>query len=74
MRYRDKDVNFVTQSCPSLRDPMDCSPPGIPIHGILQARIPAWVANPFSRGYPHPGIEPRSPTLQRFFTISEAHK
>jgi len=33
-------------------------------HGILQARILEWVAFPFSRVLPNPGIEPRSPTLQ----------
>ena len=34
----------VTQSCPTLCDPMDCSPPGSSVHGILQARILEWVA------------------------------
>ena len=38
------------QSCPTLWDPMDCSPPGSSVHGILQARILEWVAIPFSRG------------------------
>ena len=33
-------------------------------HGILQARILEWVAFPFSRDLPNPGIEPRSPALQ----------
>ena len=33
-------------------------------HGILQARILEWVANPFSRGSSHPGIEPRCPAVQ----------
>ena len=37
------------QSCPALCDPMDCSPPGSSVHGILQARILEWVAIPFSR-------------------------
>ena len=32
------------QSCPTLCDPMDCSPPGSSVHGILQARILAAVA------------------------------
>ena len=32
------------QSCPTLCDPTDCSPPGSPIPGILQARILEWVA------------------------------
>ena len=38
------------QSCLTLRDTMNCSPPGSPVHGILQARILEWVAMPFSRG------------------------
>ena len=41
---------LVTQWCPTLYDPMDCSPPGSPVHGILQARIMEWVAMPSSRG------------------------
>ena len=39
----------VTQSCPTLCDPMDCSPPGSFVRGILQARILEWVAVSFSR-------------------------
>ena len=35
---------FVTQLCPTLCDPMDCSPPSFSVHGILQARILEWVA------------------------------
>ena len=38
----------VTQSCPILRDPMDCSLPGSSIPGILQARTLEWVAISFS--------------------------
>ena len=34
-----ESVKEVAQSCPTLRDPMDCSPPGSSIHGILQAGI-----------------------------------
>ena len=37
------------QSCLTLCDAMDCSPPGSSVHGILQARILEWVAIPFSR-------------------------
>ena len=44
----------VTQSCPTLCHPVDCSPPGSPIHGILQARILEWVAISFSRGSSRP--------------------
>ena len=40
----------VAQSCLTLCDPMDCSPPGSSVHGILQARILEWVFIPFSRG------------------------
>ena len=40
---------FVTQSCLTLYNPMDCSPPGSSVHGILQARRLEWVAIPFSR-------------------------
>ena len=39
----------VTQSCPTLCDPMDYSLPGSSIHGIFQARILEWVAMPSSR-------------------------
>ena len=38
----------VTQLCPTLWDPLDCSPPGSSVHGILQARILEWVAISFS--------------------------
>ena len=41
---------LVTQSCPTLCNPMDYSPLGISVHGMLQARILQWVAIPFSRG------------------------
>ena len=41
---------LVAQSCPTLCDPMDCSPQCSFIHWILQARILEWVAIPFSRG------------------------
>ena len=36
------------QSCPTLSDPMDCSPPGSSIHGIFQARVLEWGAIAFS--------------------------
>ena len=49
----------ATQSCLTLWDPMDYT-----LRGILQARILEWVAFPFSKDLPNPGIEPRSPALQ----------
>ena len=48
------------QLCPTLCDPMDCSPQGSSIHGIVQARILEWVTMPSSRRSPDPGIEPAS--------------
>ena len=41
----------VTQSCPTLYDPIDGSPPGSPVPGILQARTLEWVATSFSTEY-----------------------
>ena len=48
--YKD-EVNWseVTQLCPTLCDPIDCSLPGSSVRGILQARILEWVAISFSR-------------------------
>ena len=57
----------VAQSCLTLFDPMDCSPPGSSVHGISQARILEWIAISFSRG----GIKPRFPTLQVDAVASE---
>ena len=55
---------LVAQSCPTLCDPMDYSPPDSSVHGILQARILEWVAIPSPGDLPDPGIEPGSPTWQ----------
>ena len=44
-------VSKITQSCPTLCDPMDYT-----VHGNLQARILEWVAFPFSRGSSHPRV------------------
>ena len=48
------------QLCLTLCDPMDCSPLGSSVHGILQARIPEWAAMRSSRGSSDSGIEPAS--------------
>ena len=48
------------QSCPTLCHPLDCSPPGSSVHGILQARILELVAISFPRG----SSQPRSSALQ----------
>ena len=61
---------LVGQSCPTLCDPMDWSPPGSSVHEILQARILEWVAMPSSRGssQPRDGTQV-SRTAGGFFTI-----
>ena len=46
-----KSESEVTQSCPTLHDPMDCSLPGSSIHGIFQARVLEWGAIAFSERY-----------------------
>ena len=46
---KGKSESEVAQLCPTLCDPMDCSPLGSSVHGILQARTLEWVALPFSR-------------------------
>ena len=61
---------IVAQSCWTLCNPMDCSPPGSSVHGILQARILEWVAISFPRG----SSQQRDQTwvswiAGRFFTI-----
>ena len=61
---------LVAQSCPALCNPVDCSLPGSSVHGIVQARMLAWVAIPFSRGF----SQPRDRTLVsciagKFFTV-----
>ena len=43
-----KSESEVAQSCPTLSDPMDYSPPGSSIHGIFQARVLEWGAIAFS--------------------------
>ena len=43
-----KSESAVTQSCPTLSEPMDCSPPGSSVHGIFQARVLEWGAIAFS--------------------------
>ena len=62
----------VTQSCPTLYDPMDCTPPGSSVHGISQARILEWGAISSPRDLPDPEFKPAppvSPALTgRFFT------
>ena len=54
LETENESESEVTQSCLTLCNPMDCSPPGSSVHGILQARILEWVAISFSRGSSQP--------------------
>ena len=45
---------LVAQSCLTLCDPMDFSPPGSSVHGTIQAKILEWIAIPFSKGISRP--------------------
>ena len=71
---------WVAQSCPTLCNPMDSSPPGCSVHGILQAGILEEVAIPFSRASSWPRDQAQvSYIAGRFFTIwatreSPAHR
>ena len=65
LRREQPDPNFghitlmcvcllASQTCPTLCDLMDCSPPGLSVHGILQTRILEWVDIPYSKGSSRP--------------------
>ena len=61
------------QSCPTLCDPMDCSPPGFSAHRVLQARTLEWAVIPYSRRSSWLGDRTHIPyvsCLGRFFSIS----
>ena len=68
----------VSQSCPTLCDPMDCSSLGSSAHGIFQARILSGLPFPPLGDLPNPGIKPTSlifPVLAgRFFTTAPPGK
>ena len=60
----------VSQSCPTLCDPIDCSLPVSSVHGIFQARVLEWAAISFSRGSSRPRDRtPVSLIVGRYFTI-----
>ena len=65
-------ASSVTQSCPTLSDPRNYSPPGSSVHGIFQARILSWLTFPSPGDRPDPEIEPRSLALQADSLSSEA--
>ena len=67
------NIFVCAQSCLTLCDPIDCSPPASSVHGILQIRILEWVAMPSPEDLLDAGIEPMSLTSAlagRFFTTS----
>ena len=52
-----KSESEVAQSCPTLGDPMDCSPPGSSLHEVFQARVLDWGATAFSERCPELGLK-----------------
>ena len=50
----DLYIDLVAESCPTLYDPMGCSPPGSAVHVIFQGRILEWFVTSFSRGFSPP--------------------
>ena len=70
--FKGNVVVLVTQSCPTLCDPMDYSLPGSSVHGFLRAKIPKWVGTiPWPRDLPDLGIKPGAPALQVDSILSE---
>ena len=67
-----KSERKVTQLCPTLGDPMDCSLPGSSIHGISQARILSGLTFPSPGNLPNPRIKPMSPVLADSFFTTES--
>ena len=61
----------VSQSCPTLCDPMDCSLPGSSVHGIFQQEYWSGLPFPSPGDLPEPGTESRSPALQADALLSE---
>ena len=58
-------VSVHIQSCPTLCNPVDCSPLGFSVRGIFQSRLLEWVPIPSSRGFscPREPVSPVSPAL-----------
>ena len=64
------------QLCLTLCDPMDCSPPGSSVHGILATRILGGLPCPSPGHLPDPGLKPRSPvpTALQVESLALSHK
>ena len=67
-----KSESEVTQSCPTLSDPMDCSRPGSSVHGIFQARVLEWVAIAFSDVCVYLNVNLRFHISSQIFIVSPA--
>ena len=65
-------ADMLSRSRVQLLDPMDCSPPGSSVHGVLQARILEWVAIPFF--FPALGSNLRLLHCKQFFTTESTGK
>ena len=63
----------VAKSCLTLCDPMNCSPPGFSVYGILQARILEWVATSSSRGSSRPRDQIRVSCIGRQILLPLSH-
>ena len=59
-----KSESEVTQLCPTLHDPMDCSPPGSSVHGIFQARVLEWGAIAFHPSHQEPSTSLLSSSIR----------
>lgn len=57
---------LVAQSCPALHDSMDCSQPGLSVHGVLQAKVLSGLLFPSPGDLPDP-IKPESPVVAGIF-------
>ena len=67
--FRSDQIRSVAQSCPTLCDPTDCSPPGSSVHGIFRAGILEWVAISFSRG----SSRPRDRTCVSYVSLASSN-
>ena len=70
-RLKKQNVKaLIPQLCPTLCDPIDGSPPGSSVPGILQGRILEWVAIPFSKGSSQPRDQTQVSCIAgRLFTV-----
>ena len=75
--YEDEKVkeseSEVAQSCPTLCNPMNFSPPGSSLHGILQARVLEWVAITFSRVSSRPRNQTQVACIDRWVLALLSH-